>query len=90
MNIKIYPIVKKSIDEYDFDDLLAACAPPDEYDLESERISDLITTESSIEEIASMIASVMKSSFGYLMKVDVNKIESFMEIAEKIKNDLSI
>lgn len=89
MNKKIYPVVKKYIDEYDFDDLLGIGAPPDEYDWESEKISDLITNECSAEEIASVIASVMEASLGRLMKVDVNKIESFMEIAEKIKNDLS-
>ena len=90
MNIRIYSIVKKYIDEYDFDDLLGIGAPPDEYDWESQKISTLITNESSIDEIASVIASVMKASLGHLMKVDVNKAESFMEIAEKIKNNLSI
>ena len=87
---EIYSIIKKYIDEYDFENLLAIGAPLDEYNLESERISDLITNENSIEEIATAIASVMKSSFGCLEKVDVNKTDSFMEIAKKIKNDLSL
>ena len=87
---EIYSIVKKYIDEYDFENLLAIGAPADEYNLESERISELITNENSIEEIATAIASVMKSSFRYLEKVDVNKTDSYMEIAKKIKNDLSL
>lgn len=87
---EIYSIIKKYIDEYDFENLLAIGAPLDEYNLESERISDLITNENSIEEIATAIASVLKSSFGCLEKVDVNKTDSFMEIAKKIKNDLSL
>lgn len=84
---EIYSIVKKYIDEYDFENLLAIGAPQNEYSLESKRISDLITNESSTEEIATAIASVMKSSFGCLEKVDINKTDSFMEIAKKIKND---
>ena len=64
---------------------MAIGAPLDEYNLESERISDLITNENSIEEIATAIASVMKSSFGCLEKVDVNKTDSFIEIAKKNK-----
>ena len=87
---EIYSIIKKYIDEYDFENLLVIGAPLDEYNLESERISDLITNENSIEEIATAIASVMKSSFGCLEKVDVNKTDTFMEIAKKIKNDLSL
>ena len=87
---EIYSIIKKYIDEYDFENLLAIGAPLDEYNLESERISDLITNENSIEEIATAIASVLKSSFGCLEKVNVNKTDSFMEIAKKIKNDLSL
>lgn len=84
MNV-IYSIVKKYIDEYDFENLLAIGAPLNEYYLESERIFDLITKESSIEEIATAIASVMKSSFSCLEKVDVNKTNSFMEIARNKK-----
>ena len=81
---KIYPIVKKHIDKYDFLHLLKNGAPSDEYDHESKKISDSIINESSIEEIASVIASVMSTDFGY----DYIKPENFIDIAKKIKSDL--
>lgn len=80
----IYSLVKKYIDEYDFEDLLAIGAPNDEYDSESREIASLIIEESTTDEIAEIISDVMKKSFGELIKVDVSKSESFMEIAGKI------
>lgn len=83
-----YDIVKKCIDEYDFDDLLAIGAPNDEYDTESEGIAQRINAESSVEEIADVIADVFHQSMGELLKADVDNPDSFTEIATKIKHEL--
>ena len=81
----IFSVVKKYIDEYDYIDLLALGAPNDEYDIESNIISTLITGESSVEEIADVITSVMNAYFD-----EHDNVEKYMEIAEKIKKELSI
>lgn len=78
-----YEIVKKYIDEYDYYSLLRDGAPEDEFDSEVRKICNLISSDSSTERIAEVIAMVMRSSFG-----NEEKTESYMEIAEKIKWEL--
>ncbi|MDO5149788.1 MAG: hypothetical protein ACI4KB_10665 [Oscillospiraceae bacterium] len=87
--MSIYSIVKKYIDEYDFDDLLAIGAPNDEYDLETKRISQRINIKSSILEIAETISDVFFHSMGSVVKVDVTNPNHFLEVATKIKNEIN-
>ncbi len=87
--MNIYDSVKKYIDEYDFDDLLAIGAPNDEYDMESERISQIINKESSVLEIAEAISNVFLHSMESIIKVDAENPSSFIEVAAKIKNELN-
>ncbi len=87
--MSIYSIVKKYIDEYDFDDLLAIGAPQDEYDLESTRICQRININSSVEEIAETISDVFSQSMGFVVKTDVTNADNFLEVAAKIKNELN-
>lgn len=60
----IFSIVKKYIDKYDFYDLLALGAPRDEYDMESHKISRLISCDSTTDEIAKVIYKVLHRAFG--------------------------
>lgn len=87
--MSIYNIVKKYIDEYDFDDLLAIGAPQDEYNLESTRISQRINVNSSVEEIAETISDVFSQSMVFVVKTDVTNPDNFLEVATKIKNELN-
>ena len=86
-----YLVVKKYMDEYDYESLLELGAPDDEYDIESRVISRLITKDNSVEEIAEVIARVMKQFFSYSVKEldnsEVN-IKPFLEAARKIKLEL--
>ena len=87
--MNIYNIVKKYIDEYDFDDLLVIGAPQDEYDLESTRIIQRINVNSSVEEIAETISDVFLHSMGSVVKADVTNPNHFLEVATKIKNEIN-
>ncbi|MDE6596259.1 MAG: hypothetical protein K2K44_09660 [Oscillospiraceae bacterium] len=58
-------------------------APNDEYLSEAVEISDLISSDSSAEQIAAAIASVMRKYFGHN-----TKSEQYLEIAEEIKSEL--
>ena len=87
--MSIYSIVKKYIDEYDFDDLLAIGAPKDEYDYESTRISQRINIDSSIPEIAETISDVLHHSLYSVVKTDVTDPNHFLEIAAKIKKEIN-
>ncbi len=89
VSVSIYNIVKKYIDEYDFDDLLAIGAPQDEYNLESTRISQRINVNSSVEEIAETISDVFSQSMVFVVKTDVTNPDNFLEVATKIKNELN-
>ncbi len=80
----LYPIVKKYIDKYDYYGLLADGAPRDEFETEAEMISRQIDQDSSVEEIASVMAAVMESTF-----FNKEKPESFMETAELIHDEIS-
>ncbi|WP_044974337.1 hypothetical protein [Ruminococcus sp. HUN007] len=87
--MNVYGIIKKYIDEYDFDDLLAIGAPNDEYDLETERISQRINIQSSVLEIAETISDVFLHSMCSVVKADVTNPDHFLEVAKKIKNELN-
>ena len=83
-----YSIVKKNIDEYDFDNIFGAGAPRDEYDMESHKISKIIDKNNTIGEISQVIADVFRLSWGVLSKVDVNNPDDFLEVAEHIKVEM--
>lgn len=55
---KIFTIVKKYIDEYDYYCLLREGAPEDEFASEALRMSDCISEDSTVEQIAAIIADV--------------------------------
>lgn len=75
---KMLEIVKKAIDEFNLYGLLPE-APSDEFDSESSKISERITINSTVEEIAQVICNVFSKSF------DENfKIIDFKITAEKI------
>lgn len=57
-------IVKEVVDRYDMAGLLAWGCPNDEYDIESEMISNAISEESTIEEIATTIQGVFEYWLG--------------------------
>ena len=58
-----YLIMKKHIDEMDYHSLLSVGAPNDEFDTESQAISDKITYVQSARDIAQIIADVFNLSF---------------------------
>ena len=80
---KIFTIVKKCIDEYDYYCLLSEGAPEDEFASEALRISDRISEASTIEQIAASIADVFHHAFGN--EEDPNH---YMPVAEKIWSEL--
>ena len=77
-----FRLVKKYIDQMDYDGLLAGGAPSDEFDLESKQISASIRHEHSVPEIAEIIASVFNQYFGAH-----NDATVFMAVAEQIKHE---
>lgn len=79
----MFSVVKKYVDEYDYDFLLRHGAPKDEFDSETRKICELITQDSSIEEIAEAIATVMHMAFG-----NEENAEKYLETARKIKGNL--
>ena len=85
----IYGIVKKYIDKYDFYQLLALGAPRDEYDMESHKITGLITCDSSTVEIAQAIYKVMFRAFGDMSDNIPMKSENFLGIADKIRCEIA-
>lgn len=82
MNNKL-TIVKKYIDKHDYYALLKHGAPDDEYRSEAVEISELISADSTAEQIAAAVASVMQKYFGHSTKP-----EQFLEIAQEIKSEL--
>lgn len=58
-----YQIVKKAIDELDMYGLLEQGAPEDEFENEALRISERITENDSVQQIASVIAEVFNRAF---------------------------
>lgn len=82
MNDKL-TVVKKYIDRHDYYSLLKHGAPDDEYLSEAVEISDLISSDSSAEQIAAAVASVMQKYFGCNAAN-----EQYLEIAQEIKSEL--
>lgn len=78
-----YRIVKKYIDEYDYYCLLSEGAPDDEFASESLRISDRISENSTIEQIAATIADVFHLAFG-----NEEHPEHYLSVAQKIWSEL--
>lgn len=79
-----YSIIKKYIDEYDYYSLLECGAPHDEFDSYSCEFAEIIQEDSTIEEIANIIANRMDKAFGNEVSA-----EKFIKTARKIKNDLN-
>lgn len=67
----------------DYYELLAGGAPTDEFDLESLEISKEINADSSVLEIAEIIAQVFENNFG-----EVTHVNSFIQTALNIKEEL--
>ena len=79
-----YNIIKEHIDSIDYYSLLSGGAPNDEFDSESRAIAGLISTESTVEDIASIIASVFEKAFG-----NTENAKDYLNIATKIRDELS-
>ncbi len=81
-NLKEYrfSIIKRCIDEADTMHLLEIGCPPDEYDIESKAICELVSRDSSIEQIAQIIAEVFNRYFD--MKFEST---AFLATAKHIK-----
>lgn len=79
----IFKIVKKYIDEYDYYCLLSEGAPDDEFATEALRISDRISEDSTIEQIATTIADVFHLAFG-----NEEHPELYLPVAQKIWAEL--
>jgi len=80
---KIFEIVKKHIDAYDYSCLLEGGAPLDEFDSESYKISERISCNDTSEEIAEIMAMVFQMCFGR-----EEKPEAFIEVAKSVANDM--
>ncbi|MBE5773742.1 MAG: hypothetical protein E7337_07390 [Clostridiales bacterium] len=80
---RIFQIVKKYIDALDYYALLEGGAPDDEFDIESQKISVMINADSSVSEIAEVIAKVFEEYFGNKENPDV-----YYKLAGDIKRDL--
>lgn len=82
-DLAVFAIVKKHIDKLDYYALLAGGAPADEFDLESLEISKAIHADSSVLEIAEIIAQVFEKNFD-----EADSVNSFMQTAFNIKEEL--
>lgn len=78
-----FKTVKKYIDEYDYYALLRDGAPDDEFISESLRISDRISEDSTIEQIAAIIADVFHLAFG-----NEEHPEHYLTVAQEIWSEL--
>lgn len=78
-----YLIVKKYIDELDYCSLLSGGAPDDEYDIETQEISDRITYIHTEQDIAQIITEVFNRAFDCK-----NTPYRFLDCAKKIYRDL--
>lgn len=79
-----YNIIKKHIDSIDYYSLLSGGAPNDEFDSESRAIAGLISTESTVEDIANVIANIFQRAFG-----NTENAKDYLNVATKIRNELS-
>lgn len=82
MNGKI-KIIKKYVDEYDYYGLLRDGSPDDEFISEALRISDRISEDSTIEQIAAIIADVFHLAFG-----NEEDPDHYMPVAQKMWSEL--
>ena len=78
-----FKIVKKYVDEYDYYGLLRDGAPDDEFISEALRISDRISEDSTIEQIAAIIADVFHLAFG-----NEEDPDHYMPVAQKMWSEL--
>lgn len=78
-----FEIVKKYIDEYDYYSLLQEGAPDDEFMSEALRISNSISEDSTIEQIAASIANIFHCAFG-----NEEKTEYYRTTAQRIWSEL--
>ena len=79
-----YQLVKKAIDELDVYGLLEGGAPDDEFDSESKEISDRISENDSIIQIAEVITDVFNKAFDLHDKPSV-----YYSTAEEIRHLLT-
>ncbi|MDE7275502.1 MAG: hypothetical protein K2N98_01400 [Lachnospiraceae bacterium] len=77
-----YLIVKKYIDEMNYCSLLSGGAPDNEFDSESQEISDRITCAHTEQDIAGIIADVFNRTFDHK-----NAAACFIDCAGKIYTD---
>ncbi len=77
-------IVKTAVDKADPYGLLQCGAPDDEYDIESEKISEKIFDTDSIERIAGIISEVFSCAFAKNFSVGI-----FLGAAEEIRRGLT-
>lgn len=80
---KIFEIVKKYIDEYDYYKLLYNGAPDDEFDDYINMVVNEINSNSTAENIAESIARAFIKGFGEDIAA-----KQFIVIAQKIKSEL--
>ena len=80
---EIFMVVKKYIDEMDYYTLLSGGAPKDEFDGETRKICNKMTPNTTVEELAAIIAEVFEKNFD-----NPEKPQTFLYIAEKIKHEI--
>ena len=80
---KIFEIVKKHIDAYDYSCLLEGGAPLDEFDSESYQISEKISCNDTPEKIAKIMAMVFQKCFGR-----EEEPEAFIDVAKSVADDM--
>lgn len=77
-----FGIIKKEIDKWDPIELLA-CTPPDEYDIESEKISSKFQNDA--EQDGMMIYEVFTEAFETAF---TNSVDECVEIAKRIQESI--
>lgn len=75
--------MKRAIDNADPYGLLACHAPPDEYDIETKEIAEIISENNSAGEIAETVAKVFSRTFNAKFSAD-----EFIEAAGEIRGEL--
>ena len=85
----IYSIVKKYVDEMDYENLLALGAPDDEYDNESLRISQSIDSSSSVDDISRVIMDVFGNNLGADMESGDDRQEDLVRISTLIRDEIA-
>jgi len=84
MNPDIFAIVKEHIDRLDRMGFLDMGAPADEYDIESRKISEVITKSMGADEIAQVIADIFSKYFS-----QEESPETFAPASKAIYEDLN-